>query len=152
MRVIALTEKIRGQGGEAVGSCETPPVPSGSNDVFMDANEFSQTKLHSSRQSLYLSAQSSEVEGFDDVGTLLTAGDLGLMMDHPSSATPQASTTAEKPDPYNPSKRKGYVLVYNFISELTSSSRVRCSYILLLMLFRTAVNLIAGMEQVHVMG
>ncbi|KAG0561770.1 hypothetical protein KC19_9G090500 [Ceratodon purpureus] len=97
-------------GGEDVGiSRETPPAPPASDDIFMEANEFSSSKLHSSRQSLYLSAQNSEVEGFEDVGTLLKSGDLDLLIDHPLSIVPQALTVADKPDPYNPSKRKGYM-------------------------------------------
>ena len=154
VRIIALTQRILWQGGEDVDvSRETPPAPSASNDIFMEANESSSSKLHSSRQSLYLSAQNSEVEGFKDVSTLLKAGDLDLIIDHPPSTKPQAPTIADKPDPYNPSKRKGYVHFRNFTSSTSSVFfKIEMFSYVHLMLFRTAVNLIVGVEQVPIMG
>ena len=53
--------------------------------------------------------ESSEIDGFEDVGTILKAGELLSLevVDVPSTSC-QAHPTADKPDIYNPSKSNGY--------------------------------------------
>ena len=53
--------------------------------------------------------ESSEIDGFEDVGTILKAAELlSLEVADVPSTSCQTRPTADKPDPYNPSKRNGY--------------------------------------------
>ena len=53
--------------------------------------------------------ESSEIDGFEDVGTILKAGELlSLEVADVPSTSCQAHPTADKPDIYNPSKSNGY--------------------------------------------
>lgn len=95
-------EKIRRQRGEGVGSVshETHRSSSARRDILVQDTECSSPKLHTCWGTHSVPVD-NDVDGFEDVG---------VMIDHPPSTTPQTLTVADKPDPYNPSKRQGYVI------------------------------------------
>ncbi|XP_024401391.1 uncharacterized protein [Physcomitrium patens] len=87
--------------GEGVGSVshETHRSSSARRDILVQDTECSSPKLHTCWGTHSVPVD-NDVDGFEDVG---------VMIDHPPSTTPQTLTVADKPDPYNPSKRQGYL-------------------------------------------
>lgn len=95
-------------GDEDVVVSRDPPTTSSnsSKPKFVQGNGCSSSKPLTNQQSQFFSVENGEVDGFEDVASVLKVGDMDLIIKQPASTLPQALT---KPDPYDPSKREGYI-------------------------------------------